>query len=139
MREWLALVESKSGERGMFNREAAKKKAAENERRNDHTSSARTPVLRSSLRPYQLCNLTEVVVRASDTQESLARKVKLATILGMAVHADQLQVRPQGMDKQHGRRAAAGRVPDRHHGQRDSVWTLYAVRPEHRTSPVVPA
>ena len=45
-------------------------------------SSARTRALRSSLRPYQLCNLTEVVVRASDDVASLARKVKLATILG---------------------------------------------------------
>ena len=82
MREWLALVESKSGERGMFNREAAKKKAAENERRNDTYEFGTNPCSEIILRPYQLCNLTEVVVRASDTQESLARKVKLATILG---------------------------------------------------------
>ena len=82
MREWLALVESKSGERGMFNRGAAKKKAAGNERRDIDHEFGTNPCSGIILRPYQLCNLTEVVVRASDTQESLARKVKLATILG---------------------------------------------------------
>ena len=82
MREWLALVESKSGERGMFNREAAKKKAAENGRRDIDHEFGTNPCSEIILRPYQLCNLTEVVVRASDDLASLARKVKLATILG---------------------------------------------------------
>ena len=82
MREWLALVESKSGERGMFNREAAKKKAAENGRRDIDHEFGTNPCSEIILRPYQLCNLTEVVVRASDDVASLARKVKLATILG---------------------------------------------------------
>ena len=82
LREWTSLVESKSGERGMFNREAAKKKAAENERRDYTQEFGTNPCSEIILRPYQLCNLTEVVVRASDDQQSLARKVRLATILG---------------------------------------------------------
>lgn len=82
MREWLALVESKSGERGMFNREAAKKKAAENERRDYSHEFGTNPCSEIILRPYQLCNLTEVVVRSTDDHKSLARKVRLATILG---------------------------------------------------------
>ena len=82
MREWLALVESKSGERGMFNREAAKKKAAENGRRDADQQFGTNPCSEIILRPYQFCNLTEVVVRASDTAETLKRKVALATKLG---------------------------------------------------------
>ena len=82
MREWLALVESKSGERGMFNREAAKKKAAENGRRDVDHEFGTNPCSEIILRPYQFCNLTEVVVRASDTEETLKRKVALATKLG---------------------------------------------------------
>lgn len=82
MREWLALVESKSGERGMFNREAAKKKAGENGRRDTDQEFGTNPCSEIILRPYQLCNLTEVVVRDTDDLASLARKVKLATILG---------------------------------------------------------
>ena len=82
MREWLSLVESKSGERGVFNREASKKQAAKYGRRDPEHEFGTNPCSEIILRPYQFCNLTEVVVRATDTYDSLARKVKLATILG---------------------------------------------------------
>ncbi len=82
MREWLSLVESKSGERGIFNREASKKQAAKYGRRDPNFEFGTNPCSEIILRPYQFCNLTEVVVRATDTVEDLARKVRLATILG---------------------------------------------------------
>ena len=82
MREWMALVESKSGERGIFNREASKKQASKFGRRDATYEFGTNPCSEIILRPYQFCNLTEVVVRATDTVEDLARKVKLATILG---------------------------------------------------------
>ena len=82
MREWLALVESKSGERGIFNREASKKQAAKNDRRDPYYDFGTNPCSEIILRPYQFCNLTEVVVRSTDTIEDLERKVRMATILG---------------------------------------------------------
>jgi ribonucleoside-diphosphate reductase alpha chain len=82
MREWLSLMESKSGERGIFNREASKKQAAKNGRRDADHEFGTNPCSEIILRPYQFCNLTEVVVRADDRLEDLVRKVKLATILG---------------------------------------------------------
>ena len=82
MREWTALVESKSGERGVFNREASKKQAAKFGRRDATYDFGTNPCSEIILRPYQFCNLTECVVRATDDFDSLARKVKLATILG---------------------------------------------------------
>jgi ribonucleoside-diphosphate reductase alpha chain len=82
MREWMALVESGSGERGIFNRQASKKQAAKNGRRDADQEFGTNPCSEIILRPYQFCNLTEVVVRATDTIETLTEKVKLATILG---------------------------------------------------------
>ena len=82
MREWTALVESKSGERGIFNREASKKQAEKYGRRDSNYEFGTNPCSEIILRPYQFCNLTEVVVRATDTIKDLERKVKLATILG---------------------------------------------------------
>jgi ribonucleoside-diphosphate reductase alpha chain len=82
MREWLSLVESKSGERGIFSRPASKKQANKSGRRNADYDFGTNPCSEIILRPYQFCNLTEVVVRATDTLEDLERKVKLATILG---------------------------------------------------------
>jgi ribonucleoside-diphosphate reductase alpha chain len=82
MREWMALVESGSGERGIFNRQASKKQAAKNGRRDPGYEFGTNPCSEIILRPYQFCNLTEVVVRATDTVETLERKVRLATILG---------------------------------------------------------
>ncbi len=82
MREWSALVESKSGERGIFNRDASKKQAAKFGRRDPNYEFGTNPCSEIILRPYQFCNLTECVVRATDTLADLERKVKLATILG---------------------------------------------------------
>lgn len=82
MREWMALVESGSGERGVFNREASKKQAAKFERRDPNYDFGTNPCSEIILRPYQFCNLTEVVVRATDNFGDLARKVKIATTLG---------------------------------------------------------
>ena len=82
MREWQALVESKSGERGVFNRQASKVQAAKNGRRDPDHEFGTNPCSEIILRPYQFCNLTEVVVRATDTIENLEGKVRIATILG---------------------------------------------------------
>jgi len=82
MREWLALVESKSGERGVFNRQASKVQAAKNGRRDPDYEFGTNPCSEIILRPYQFCNLTEVVVRATDSIENLEGKVRIATILG---------------------------------------------------------
>jgi ribonucleoside-diphosphate reductase alpha chain len=82
MREWLALYDSKSGERGIFNREAADVQVARNGRREVGHMWGTNPCSEIILRPYQFCNLSEVVVREHDTLDSLKRKVRLATILG---------------------------------------------------------
>ena len=97
MREWTALVESGSGERGIFNRQAAIKQAAKNGRRDPNREWGTNPCSEIILagprtdpktgNPIagtggQFCNLSEVVVRATDTIEDLERKVRLATILG---------------------------------------------------------
>ena len=82
LREWTALVESKSGERGIFNRQASKKQAAKNDRRDTEWEFGTNPCSEIILRPYQFCNLSEVVVRATDDIKSLSNKVKLATIIG---------------------------------------------------------
>jgi ribonucleoside-diphosphate reductase alpha chain len=82
MREWQALVESKSGERGVYNRQAAKNQAKKFKRRNPDYEFGTNPCSEIILRPYQFCNLTEVVIRATDTLEDLERKIRLATILG---------------------------------------------------------
>jgi len=84
MREWLALVESKSGERGIFSRVAAEAHVAKNGRRDTGHAWGTNPCSEIILRGNQFCNLTEVVVRESDDLESLKRKVRLATILGTA-------------------------------------------------------
>ena len=82
MREWLALVESKSGERGVFNRQACKALAERSGRRDPDHEFGTNPCSEISLRPYQFCNLTEVVVRATDTLKDIKNKVEAATILG---------------------------------------------------------
>jgi ribonucleoside-diphosphate reductase alpha chain len=82
MREWVSLYESKSGERGIFNRQSARVQAAKNGRREADHEFGCNPCSEIILRPYQFCNLSEVVARASDTQQTLREKVRLATILG---------------------------------------------------------
>ena len=82
LREWTALVESKSGERGIFSRDAADKHVARNGRRKTGMAWGTNPCSEIILRPNQFCNLTEVVVRPTDTEKTLAKKIRLATILG---------------------------------------------------------
>ena len=83
MDEWISLYKSKSGERGIFNREAAKKTVEKlGDRRDANYEWGCNPCSEILLRDREFCNLTEVVVRADDTEETLARKIRLATILG---------------------------------------------------------
>jgi len=80
--EMKRLYDSKSGERGIFSRIAAQKVAARNERRDATPKFGTNPCSEIILRPYQFCNLSEVIVRPDDTLQSLKEKVRLATILG---------------------------------------------------------
>ncbi len=82
MKEWTSLYESKSGERGIFNREAAIKQVASIGRRDTDHLFGCNPCSEIILRDGQFCNLTEVVVRAEDKQKDIMRKVRLASILG---------------------------------------------------------
>jgi ribonucleoside-triphosphate reductase len=82
LKEMVALHESYSGERGVFSRVAAQKIAARNGRRESEHDFGTNPCSEIILRPNQFCNLTEVVIRAEDTLETLCEKVKIATILG---------------------------------------------------------
>jgi ribonucleoside-triphosphate reductase (thioredoxin) len=82
MEEWLSLYNSHSGERGIFNREAAKNTVAKYGHRDPNFEFGTNPCSEIILRPYQFCNLTEAVVRHDDTEETLLRKVRIASILG---------------------------------------------------------
>jgi len=82
MKEWEALYASKSGERGIFSRDASRRVAERNGRRDSGYDFGTNPCSEIILRSKQFCNLTEVVVRSSDTFEDLKRKVRFATILG---------------------------------------------------------
>ena len=83
MDEWVSLYKSKSGERGIFNRSAAQKTVAKlGERRDPSYEFGTNPCSEIILRDRQFCNLTEVIIRTEDTQDTIARKVRLASILG---------------------------------------------------------
>jgi ribonucleoside-triphosphate reductase len=82
MKEWLSLIESKSGERGIFNRKAAINKAIESGRRDPSQVVGVNPCAEITLRNMGLCNLTEVVIRAGDTLAMLLEKIRIATIMG---------------------------------------------------------
>src|SRR6056300_1788931 len=82
LNEWTSLYESRSGERGVFSRVASQKQAEKNGRRDATFDFGTNPCSEIILRPYQFCNLSEVVVRPDDTLASLKRKVRVATILG---------------------------------------------------------
>ena len=82
MAEWKNLYDSKSGERGIYNVAAAKAQAAKYGRRDPDIHYGTNPCAEIILRPYQFCNLSEVVIRENDTPATLTRKVELATILG---------------------------------------------------------
>ena len=82
MEEWKSLYESKSGERGIFSREAAQKQASRNGRRDAAHDFGTNPCSEIILRDREFCNLSEVVVKEEDTVETLKEKVELATIIG---------------------------------------------------------
>lgn len=82
MEEWLSLVKSKSGERGIFNRQAAQRQASKWGRRRMDDSYGCNPCSEIILRDKQLCNLSEVVIREDDTIDTLMDKVEIAAILG---------------------------------------------------------
>ena len=82
LNEWMALYASKSGERGIFSRQASKQQVQRTGRRDPEHEWGTNPCSEIILRPYQFCNLSEVVVRAGDRLVDLQRKVRLATILG---------------------------------------------------------
>jgi ribonucleoside-triphosphate reductase len=82
MKEWLSLYESRSGERGIFSRLAAQKQAKSNGRRDGDHDFGTNPCSEIILRNREVCNLTEVIVRADDTEETLTEKIELATVLG---------------------------------------------------------
>jgi ribonucleoside-diphosphate reductase alpha chain len=82
MEEWLSLYNSHSGERGIFNREAARKTVEKYGHRDPNFEFGTNPCSEIVLRPYQFCNLSECVVRHDDNKETLMRKVRLAAILG---------------------------------------------------------
>lgn len=82
MEEWISLIKSKSGERGLFSRIASQNQAGRWGRRDKTLAYGTNPCSEIILRDKQFCNLTEVVVRKEDTFDSLLRKVELATILG---------------------------------------------------------
>lgn len=82
MKKWRDLYDSKSGEPGIFSRYACQQIAARNGRRDDTFEFGTNPCSEIILRPFQFCNLTEVVVRATDGLDELRRKVRIASILG---------------------------------------------------------
>lgn len=82
MKEWLALYESRSGERGIFSRLAGEKQAEKTGRRDPEQVWGTNPCSEILLRNRELCNLSEVVVRSTDTHETLMEKVEIAAILG---------------------------------------------------------
>jgi ribonucleoside-diphosphate reductase alpha chain len=83
MEEWLSLYKSKSGERGIFNRDACRRTVSKlGDRRDSSYEFGTNPCSEIILRDREFCNLTEVIVRADDTEESLKRKIRLASILG---------------------------------------------------------
>ena len=82
MAEWLSLYESKSGERGIFSREASRAQAVKTGRRDPDHEFGTNPCSEIILRPKEFCNLSEIIVRENDTMPSLREKVRLAAILG---------------------------------------------------------
>jgi ribonucleoside-triphosphate reductase (thioredoxin) len=82
LREWRNLYESKSGERGIYNMDSVRKHIDKFGRRDSSQVMGTNPCGEILLRPNQFCNLTEVVIDAEDTKESLAEKIRIASILG---------------------------------------------------------
>jgi len=82
LKEWVSMYESRAGERGIFSRVAARKVAERNGRRDVNHEFGTNPCSEIILRPNQGCNLSEAVIRSTDTLDDLKRKVRIATILG---------------------------------------------------------
>lgn len=85
LEEWLALAKSGTGERGIFNRGGLKKQLPERRWRTfkKYWKTAGTnPCGEIILRSKEFCNLTEVIARPEDTEETLLRKIRIAAILG---------------------------------------------------------
>lgn len=82
MDEWSSLYRSRSGERGIFNRQGAIRKVTASGRRDPRYDFGTNPCAEIILRSREFCNLTETVVRPDDTEASLAEKIRLASILG---------------------------------------------------------
>lgn len=82
MREWVSLYDSHSGERGIFNRVASQAQAEQFGGRDPNYDFGTNPCSEIILRPYQFCNLTEVVIRPDDTKDTLREKVRVASVLG---------------------------------------------------------
>lgn len=82
LHEWTALYKSQSGERGIFNRQAAKSQATKSARRDPNHDFGTNPCGEILLRNMQTCNLSEVIIRAEDDEASLTKKVEIATLLG---------------------------------------------------------
>lgn len=82
MKKWKDLYDSKSGEPGFFSRYACQRIAGRSGRRDSNYDFGTNPCSEIILRPFQFCNLTEIVVRQDDTLESLERKARVASILG---------------------------------------------------------
>lgn len=82
MEEWLSLCKSGSGERGIFNRVAAQEKVAKYGRRNPNYEFGTNPCSEIILRPFELCNLSEAIVRSSDQRADLMQKIRICAILG---------------------------------------------------------
>lgn len=82
LKEWTSLYDSKSGERGIFNRASATAQAAKNGRRDTSFDFGTNPCSEIILRDRQFCNLTEVVIRPSDSEQDLRRKCRVAAFLG---------------------------------------------------------
>lgn len=89
MDEWVALMKAKTGERGVFNRTALeatmpKRRLDYLKKKNGGTlpSMGTNPCGEITLQSKQFCNLTEVIARANDTEETLVRKAKVAALLG---------------------------------------------------------
>lgn len=82
LEEWQSLYESKSGERGIYYRRGIRDKTDRIGKRDSSLILGTNPCGEIALRNAGLCNLTEIVVRATDTIDDLKRKARLATILG---------------------------------------------------------
>ena len=86
MDEWIALMKSGSGERGIFNRgglaQTLPKRRLDQWKGGIYPSWGTNPCGEIILQSKQFCNLSEVVARAEDTEETLMKKIRIATMLG---------------------------------------------------------